>query len=278
MDIEQLNRTQILLLTLLVSFVTSIATGIVTVSLMGQAPQGITQTVNRIVERTVETVVPMPVRNTAAAVVGAVSQQPAAAAVETTVVVKEDDLAADSIVRVQQATVRLVEKGAPESSVLARGVIIDASGVVAVDRSVTDPNLGVEVILPDGARFSAKPRPVAAGEALRFYDMNLVGTSTPTLTAVPLADIGKLRLGQSVIRIGGRTRDSVAVGVISSLPQTGGVLIESTAESVTPGSLLVTIFGELVGIATGESLAQGSGFYTPASAVSQGLSLDRTAR
>ena len=79
MDIEQLNRTQILLLTLLVSFVTSIATGIVTVSLMGQAPHGITQTVNRIFERTVEKVVPEPVRPSAAAAVGAVASLPPAA-------------------------------------------------------------------------------------------------------------------------------------------------------------------------------------------------------
>ena len=38
MDLEHLNKTQIILLTLLVSFVTSIATGIVTVSLLAQAP------------------------------------------------------------------------------------------------------------------------------------------------------------------------------------------------------------------------------------------------
>ena len=37
---EHLNKQQLILLTLLISFVTSIATGIVTVSLMDQAPQG----------------------------------------------------------------------------------------------------------------------------------------------------------------------------------------------------------------------------------------------
>jgi len=55
---EQLNNQQIVLLVLLVSFVTSIATGIVTVTLMQQVPSGITQTINRVVEKTVETVVP----------------------------------------------------------------------------------------------------------------------------------------------------------------------------------------------------------------------------
>lgn len=277
MDIEQLNKNQILLLTLLVSFVTSIATGIVTVSLMGQAPQGITQTVNRIVERTVETVVPEPVRHTAAAVVGA-TPQPAASATETTVVVKDDDLAADSIVKVQSATVRLVEKGAPESSAFARGIIVGASGVVAADRASTDPNLGTEAILPSGARVVVKPRPPVQGESLRYYDMNFTGTTTPAFGVIALADQGKLRLGQSVIRIGGRTRDSVAAGVISSLPQGQGAFIESTAESVTAGSLLVTIFGELVGITTGESLTLGGSSYTASSVVAAGIALDRSAK
>ncbi len=55
---EDLNKTQLVLLTLLVSFVTSIATGIITVSLLEEAPSNVTQTINRVVERTVEKVVP----------------------------------------------------------------------------------------------------------------------------------------------------------------------------------------------------------------------------
>ena len=80
MDIEHLSKHQIVLLAFLVSFVSSIVTGIVTVTLLGQAPPGVTKTINQIVERTVQTVVPA----TQGAAATTVTQK--------TVVVKDDDL------------------------------------------------------------------------------------------------------------------------------------------------------------------------------------------
>ena len=55
---EELTKTQVVLLTLFVSFVTSIATGIVTITLLEQAPVGVTQTINKVVEHTVERIIP----------------------------------------------------------------------------------------------------------------------------------------------------------------------------------------------------------------------------
>lgn len=58
MDIKDLNKPQLILLALLLSFVTSIATGITTVTLMQQAPASVTMPINRIIRQTVEKIVP----------------------------------------------------------------------------------------------------------------------------------------------------------------------------------------------------------------------------
>jgi len=76
-SMESLNKQQLILLALLVSFVTSIATGIVTVSLMDQAPAGVTQTINRVVEKTIERVVQAPA-------------QPAAVVTKEVIVTEQD--------------------------------------------------------------------------------------------------------------------------------------------------------------------------------------------
>jgi hypothetical protein len=60
MDIKDLNKSQLILLTLLVSFVASIATSIMAVSLMNVVPITVPQTINRVIERTINNVVTAP--------------------------------------------------------------------------------------------------------------------------------------------------------------------------------------------------------------------------
>ncbi|MFA6514874.1 MAG: hypothetical protein WCT42_01250 [Candidatus Paceibacterota bacterium] len=56
MDIKELDKKQLILLVLLITFVVSIATGIVTVSLMNQMPKNVPQTINNVIQRTIEKV------------------------------------------------------------------------------------------------------------------------------------------------------------------------------------------------------------------------------
>lgn len=57
MDLKHLTNYQLVLLVLLVSFVTSIATGIITVYLLQQSPT-VSSVINQVIQRTVETVTP----------------------------------------------------------------------------------------------------------------------------------------------------------------------------------------------------------------------------
>ncbi len=252
MDLEQLTKHQIVLLTLLVSFVTSIATGIVTVSLVNQAPPEVTRTINQIVEHTVERVVP-------ASQGAAVATSKPETVTERTVVVKDDDLAAQSIARMQQSVVRIVAKGG--SLLISRGVVVSPSGVVLADRDAITAS-GVrqfEAFLPDGKRYTAVLRPATKGQALAVFDVAL---GTTTVAAAPFADTTKVQLGQSVIRIGGGGADTVATGVVASLTDAHPGVIEASVSSATPGSLVMTLFGEVVGISTGASRATSATFYS----------------
>jgi hypothetical protein len=254
MDIEKLTKHQIVLLTLLVSFMTSIATGIVTVSLMDQAPPEVSRTINQIVERTVEQV---------AAPAAAVVRVPVTK--ETTVVVKDDDAVAGAIASAQQSMVRIVSVNDPQTLV-ARGIIVDGKGAVISDRGSLEPmgTLKFEAYLPDGTLVPAVMRAPAGTTTLAVLDLSLA-TSTK-LIPIAVADPAKLKLGQSIILLGGNGGDAVATGVIAKLPTGLSVarrgLVEATVLSATPGSVLLNLFGEVVGITTTDSLSLGQDFYT----------------
>lgn len=248
MDLEHLTKHQIVLLTLLVSFMTSIATGIVTVSLMDQAPPAVTKTIDQIVEHTVQTVVPS---TQGAAVTNTVK----------TVVVKDDDLAAQSIGAVQKSVIRIVGRG--DDQLIARGVIIDAKGGAITDNGAIQASSfdSFDAILDDGERFPVTiPKGQSASSSLLLVDVQ-VGTSTG-FAAAPIADPSTLQLGASVIRIGGTGTDIVDEGIVAALPAAGSNEIETSVSSSMPGSLIMTIFGDVIGLATTDSLNDGSDFYT----------------
>src|SRR5262249_20980149 len=140
MDIEKLNKSQIVLLTLLVSFMTSIATGIVAVSLMQQAPPAVTETVNRVVEHTVEKVVQGQVASVA------VPQT------QKTVVVKESDLIPQAVDTVSASLVRVYSNDATDPSFLGLGIVLDENGTIIVDESLLGDSADAVVELPGSMR------------------------------------------------------------------------------------------------------------------------------
>ena len=257
MDLEELSKSQIILLTLLVSFVTSIATGIVTVSLMDQAPPTIAQTVNRIVERTVEKMVPSPTGQAAAATV----------TTEKTVVVKESDLIADAVAKMTPSLVRLFDGVGKDATFLGLGIIVSVGGDVFVDASSLGAMNEVVLTLSDGSQIMAE-----VSTSTPHAGVALLRAATSTTEGKPAhftpASISVARpvLGQSVVVLSGKNIPRVTDGLVTALiPRADNedAIIDTSisADFVTGGSPLVSTEGALIGVSTSISRASsGQGF------------------
>lgn len=251
MDMEHLNKSQIVLLTLLVSFVTSIATGIVTVSLMDQAPPIVAATVNRVIEKTVETVTAAPAGQPAAAATTVVTK-------EKTVVVSESDQIAKAVGNVSGSLVHLYTSDA-EPAFLGLGVVIDAGGTVAMDASAIGEHPEAVISLPDSTRVRAfvTRRDEAHGIAFLNTSTTTEAEAQKPIIWKPISiATDKPVLGASTVALSGKTAARIASGLVTALMQTeGGTIIDTnvTESSIMPGSPLVDTNGNLVGVSTGVS-------------------------
>lgn len=263
MDIEHLSKSQIVLLTLLVSFITSIATGIVTVSLMDQAPPAIAQTVNRVIERTVEKV----------------SSSGQAAAVVTqqkTVVVKESDLVAQAVEHATPSLVRIYSGVSADSLFLGFAVVLDKAGMLAGDAYAIDAG-DAFVELSDGTRVRAFVQSRDAGSGVVYFRTATTTVDDKSVSWSPITlSTSHAVLGESVVALSGRTIARIADGIITALvPGKNGTpqIIDTNValESIVSGSPLIDTDGSLVGISTGVSRASSpTGFVNAAALMSGG--------
>ncbi|MEK7132515.1 MAG: serine protease [Patescibacteria group bacterium] len=276
MDIEKLSKSQIILLTLLVSFVTSIATGIVTVSLMEQAPPSIAQSVNRIVERTIERVVP--------------GGQSAATVItrEKTVVVRESELISQAVERAIPSVARFYISNSDTSIPLGLGIVLDASGLIAGDSDAIGDSGDVIVEFQDGSR-------ARAFVTARDKDSNIafLQSATTTIDAKKLVwkpatiGVGQPRLGQTVIALAGKNRARIADGIVTALvpkaasdssPTADIIETNISGDAIMPGGILVNTDGEIIGMST--SVSRGilpGGFISSSALVRQPIIPDKKA-
>jgi S1-C subfamily serine protease len=247
---EELTKTQIVLLTLLVSFVTSIATGIVTVALMDdQNTGGVTQTVNRVVERTVERVVTD-------------SKGQSAGVVTREVIVKEENLIPESIDKVSPSVVRFKKMvyGVNASSVqtFALGVML-TKDIVVTDSTSFVEGATHNAVLFDGSEVSFRVIKISSGLAY----LKISSETKKEISLAKLADSDKSKLGQTVIMISGKDKDLVSIGTIAMIKQDSkGARVgfeTSLPETEMYGGPVFNVFGEVVGI---RSSSSGSGSIT----------------
>lgn len=279
---EELNKTQIVLLTLFVSFVTSIATGITTVTLMDQAPPAITQTLNRVVEKTIERVI-----------------QPASVITkEVKVIVKEEDLVVKAVEKNISRLAFVTALKNLQSDDLASaasakdgiGFVVSNDGYVVVDSDFANTNASsYRVRLADGQSFDADVATTSESMMLlhiradKIADENktdgqkiidsvkqAVGLETnPQFTSVSFGDMTTIKLGQSVISLGGKTGGEVSTGIVSRVDKTASVIdaiytnIKLASES--SGGPLLNTDGDVIGMNIARDNRQ---FSIPASAIS----------
>ena len=261
-----------ILLALLVSFVTSIATGIVTVSLVNQAPPEVTKTINRVVEKTIERVVTEP------------AKQAAAVVTKETVVVKADDLVVAGIEKNAKSVVRvkaLSGEGEGKNERFAGlGLVLTKDGLIASDISVAyrpadaQGNAVPETYAAIFANGAALPLTIIANEAtlgvLFLKPVSGVEVKAPTEFNAPAFATGALKLGQTVVTIGGEESNTVATGIVSRLV-TEAVKREATSteaeiptrllaiktdlgpSEILAGSILLNLSGEVIGMSVGGS-------------------------
>tara|TARA_B100000745_G_scaffold152730_1_gene99954 strand:- start:2521 stop:3336 length:816 start_codon:yes stop_codon:yes gene_type:complete len=243
MDLEELNKSQIVLLTMLVSFVTSIATGIVTVSLIEEAPSDVTRVVQRVVERTVETVTPE-------------TQQATVITREKTIIVKEADLIAAAIADNKSKIVSLVN--AATGAFVSLGVFVETNGIFAVDAAQILEgvsyalDLGGEALVPVEMVYEGGARQIALFEAEEGVRAG-VESVTPSEVSI--------QLGQTVVAfIGG---GSITQGIVTDLGDGGSIGTSIASDKIAPGAPLINVDGAVVGISTGASRELNSNAFAP---------------
>ncbi|MDO8620556.1 MAG: serine protease [bacterium] len=284
---EHLNKQQLILLALLVSFVTSIATGIITVSLMDQAPQGITQTINRVVEKTIERVVTEPAKQTASLVSG---EQQREVVTKETIVVKVDDLIIGAIEKNTGSVIRIREvKGEGATNFAGLGLVVSREGLIAADISVayrkTDSagNAIAESyqgVFPDGRIFPLNIVYSNQGAGLIFFQVMLQDKEKGVYRfRVPEFGVGELKLGQAVVALSGDDTNAVSTGIISNLVQrnvqkpidpatttpqfakeTVAIKTDIRSTELVSGSILLSLMGEVIGLNAGSLSANRNTF------------------
>lgn len=239
MDIEDLNKTQLLLLTLLVNFVTSIAVGVLTVSLLADDSPTITQTVNRIVERTVETV------GTAPTVIPSItSPQPSAP------VTSDDDRRAAALSEDAGRRVAIFRSTASKEPIATGVYLPKARAVVTASGS-----LPAEVVITFADGSTAPASRSRSNANLIIYGFSDTA-ALPTAPSPAMLAVADLKQGQTALGI---ATDGTAVrGIITKVD---GALVSTDLTGIPAGGSAVNLDGDLIGV------ANGVGGFIPASAV-----------
>jgi hypothetical protein len=248
MNIEELSKAQLILLTILVNFVMSVATSIMTVSLLDQAPQVVTQAINRVVDRTVERVVQ--------AVPAVAPSSPAPS---------NQELVMNAIASQAARTVGFYPaRSGTSSPAIAVGTYLSKSRVVV---TAARESLMRDMLIEFSGGKTALGTLVTAKNGIAIYGF-ATNAALPEAPATSLVITKDLRLGQTVLAIS--ADGSAATGIVAKVTDNA---VNTTLPDIGLGSAVVDISGNLIGLSAGES-----GALIPSSVISQLLATPAAAR
>jgi len=226
MNIEELSKSQLILLTILVNFVTAVATAILTVSLLDTAPAYVTQTVNRVVERTIETV--------AQAAPTSIVQAPAPSNQELVTAA----IGADAT---RIALIYSADTGTSTPAV-GIGTFLPKTRAVA---TVSQAQLPKEALVVFAGGSSAPASISREGGGITIYGFS-DNASLPKAAPLSLVAVKDLKLGETVLAIG--TDGSASTGIVARVGDAG---IHTTLPDIGVGSAAVDLSGNLIGLSLG---------------------------
>lgn len=303
---ENLTKTQLIMLVLLVSFVTSLVTGIVSVTLVNQAPSPVTQTINRVIEKVIigedktpdagaliitsEDLITKLVADTLPAVVSVIASKDVPVIEQYFINPFENDdffrqFLGDSLPQILVPQYR--QKGTERRQVSAgTGFFVSDDGYLITNRHVVeDSTAEYTVLMNDGRKMGAK---VLARDPAQ--DVAVLKVDGGSFSFVSLGDSDKLRVGQTVVAIGnalGEFQNTVSVGVIAGLSRTvvasgsasGPEVLQEviqTDAAINPGNSggpLLDLAGRAIGINTAVATdAQSVGFALPVNSIKKAVS------
>ena len=273
---ENLTRTQTVLLVLLVSFVTSLATGIVTVTLVNQAPQPITHTISKVVEKVVPKEVPVKEKTVVFS-----SEE------NLVKIIKGASLAVVSIVATttKDLTATTTEENIEKKPIsIGSGFFVSKNGIILTNRHIVeDATLEYVVTTKDGNVF-----PAVVISRNPAQDIAVLKVKGSNFNFIPLGDSKNINVGQTAVAIGsdsGEFQNTVSVGVISGLsrmvaavgavsgPEDSVALIQVDAPT-NPGNSggpLIDLSGKAIGINTVGAQRENIGFALPINAAKKDL-------
>lgn len=230
MNIEDLSKSQLLLLMVLVNFITSIATGVLTVSLLDQTPPTVTRTINQLVERTVETVnaqgsIPIVVEPT-----------------KPTPVAPSEEEKLTSAIQAAAARTATIHIRSTSTPAVAVGVYFPKSRIVATTMRASLPKEAV-IQFSNGASAQASLSRTSDDIGIYGFADDAVLPSVPSAGRIATSD---LKLGQTVVAL--TSERAAATGIISKVDATG---IYTTLSATPAGAAAVNLAGDVVGLSSG---------------------------